>query len=166
MAAYTAADLPAQGKGSRGPAPYLVERELDIAAQIAENGADYAAGDTETMINVPKGTAILASGIEVLTSASGTTGTVDLGFTSGVVDKYVDGLDIIGASDGDYASTPAAEAAQIMITTAADTIDLKFVTEDALTAGKLRVWAVLMDVNAIGDKHAAVAANDVAPAQT
>lgn len=159
MAAYTAADLPAQGAGSRGPVPYLVERELDIAAQIATNGADYAANDTETMINVPKGTTILAAGIEVLTSASGTTATVDLGIAT-VADKYVDGLNIIGASDGDFGATPAAEAAQIFTATADDTIDLKFVTEDALTAGKLRVWAVMIDCNAIGNKHAATAARD------
>jgi hypothetical protein len=112
------------------------------------------------MLNVPKGTAILSAGIEVITSASGTTATVDLGFTGGVVDKYVDGLDIIGASDGDYAPTPAAEAAQIMVTTADDTIDLLFVTEDALTAGKLRVWAVCMDVGDMGDMDAAEVARD------
>jgi len=69
-------------------------------------------------------------------------------------------LNIIGASDGDYGSTPSAEAAQIMVTTADDTIDLKFVTEDALTAGKLRVWAVCMDVNDIGDMDAAEVARD------
>ena len=160
MVAYTAADLPAQGSSPRGRGAYMIERELDIAAQITANGADYAAGDTETLLNVPKGTVVLSAGIEVLTSASGTTATVDLGFTGGVVDKYVDGLDIIGASDGDYGSTPATEAAQIMVMTADDTIDLKFVTEDALTAGKLRVWAVCMDISALGDMHAAEVARD------
>lgn len=150
MTGYTAADNVARGNDARGRKPYLIQNTLDIAAQIAVNGADYGAGDTETMLNVPKGTAILSAGIEVVTSATGTTGTVDLGFTGGVVDKYVDGLDIVGASDGDYGSTPATEAAQVMVTTADDTIDLKFVTEDALTAGKLRVWAVCMDVSDIG----------------
>ncbi len=90
MVAYTAADLPAQGSSPRGRGAYMIERELDIAAQIVTNGADYAAGDTETMLNVPKGTVVLSAGIEVLTSASGTTATVDLGFTGGVVDKFVD----------------------------------------------------------------------------
>ena len=94
MAAYTAADNAARGNDARGRKPYLIQNTLDIAAQIVTNGADYAAGDTETMLNVPKGTAILSAGIEVVTSASGTTATVDLGFTGGVVDKYVDGLNI------------------------------------------------------------------------
>lgn len=160
MTGYTAADNVARGNDARGRKPYLIQNTLDIAAQIAVNGADYGAGDTETMLNVPKGTAILSAGIEVVTSATGTTGTVDLGFTGGVVDKYVDGLDIVGASDGDYGSTPAAEAAQVMVTTADDTIDLLFVTEDALTAGKLRVWAVCMDVNDIGVMDASEADRD------
>ena len=160
MTDYTAADNVARGNDARGRKPYLIQNTLDIAAQIAVNGADYGADDTETMLNIPKGTAILSAGVEVVTSATGTTCTVDLGFTGGVVDKYVDGLDIVGASDGDYGSTPAAEAAQVMVTTADDTIDLKFVTEDALTAGKLRVWAVCMDVNDIGVMDASEAARD------
>jgi hypothetical protein len=162
MTAYVAADTPARGNDARGRKPYLIQNTLDIAAQIVINGADYAALDTETMLNVPKGTVILSAGIEVITSASGTTATVDLGFTGGVVDKYVDGLDIIGASDGDFGSSPAAEAAQIMVATAADTIDLLFVTEAALTAGKLRVWAVCMDVNDIGNVEPLEAARDFA----
>ena len=162
MTAYVAADTPARGNDARGRKPYLIQNTLDIAAQIVINGADYAAGDTETMLNVPKGTVILSAGVEVVTSASGTTATVDLGFTGGVVDKYVDGLDIIGASDGDFGSSPAAEAAQIMVATAADTIDLLFVTEAALTAGKLRVWAVCMDVNDIGNVEPLEAARDFA----
>ena len=162
MTAYVAADTPARGNDARGRKPYLIQNTLDIAAQIVINGADYAAGDTETMLNVPKGTVILSAGVEVVTSASGTTATVDLGFTGGVADKYVDGLDIIGASDGDFGSSPAAEAAQIMVATAADTIDLLFVTEAALTAGKLRVWAVCMDVNDIGNVEPLEAARDFA----
>ena len=162
MTAYVAADTPARGNDARGRKPYLIQNTLDIAAQIVINGADYAAGDTETMLNVPKGTVILSAGVEVVTSASGTAATVDLGFTGGVADKYVDGLDIIGASDGDFGSSPAAEAAQIMVATAADTIDLLFVTEDALTAGKLRVWAVCMDVNDIGNVEPLEAARDFA----
>ena len=89
MTAYTAADNAARGNDARGRKPYLIQNTLDIAAQIVTNGADYGAGDTETMLNVPKGTAILSAGIEVITSASGTTATVDLGFTGGVVDKYL-----------------------------------------------------------------------------
>ena len=158
MAAYTAADLPAQGNSPRGRGVYIVERELDIAAQIATNGADYAANDTETMINIPKGTVVLSAGIEILTAGTATAATVDLGIAS-VADKYVDGLDITGAA-GTYGATPAAEAAQVFVATAADTLDLTFATEDALTAGKLRVWAVLMDVNAVGDMHAAEVVRD------
>ena len=162
MTAYVAADTPARGNDARGRKPYLIQNTLDIAAQIVINGADYAAGDTETMLNVPKGTVILSAGVEVVTSASGTTATVDLGFTGGVADKYVDGLDIIAASDGDFGSSPATEAAQIMVATDDDTIDLLFVTEDALTAGKLRVWAVCMDVNDMGNVEPLEAARDFA----
>ena len=68
----------------------------------------YAAGDTIQAITVPANTLILAAGFQVtdFASISGTTATVTLGFTGGVVDEFADALDIIGASDGD-GSTPA-----------------------------------------------------------
>ena len=162
MTAYLVADTPARGNDARGRKPYLIQNTLDIAAQIVINGADYAAGDTETMLNVPKGTAVLSAGIEIVTSCTGTTGTVDLGYTGGVVDLYIDGLDIIGGASGSYGITPASEAAQTQVIIADDTIDLKFVTEDALSAGKLRVWAVCMDITDIGGVEPLEAARDFA----
>ena len=153
MTDYLVADKPARGNDARGRKPYLVQNTLDIAAQIVVNDADYATGDTETMLNIPKGTAVLSAGIEVMTSGTGAA-TVDLGFKGGVVDKYVDGLNIVTAADGTYAPTPAGEAAQIIVTTSDDTIDLTFASENALTAGVLRVWAICMDVGDIGDMSA------------
>jgi len=162
MTAYVVADTPARGNDARGRKPYLIQNILDIKAQIAINGADYAAGDTEQVLNVPKGTVVLSSGIEIVESSPSGTATVDLGYTGGTVDLYIDGLDIVGGASGTYGITPGTEAAQIQVIIAADTIDLKFVTEGALTAGKLRIWAVCMDITDIGGVEPLEAARDFA----
>jgi hypothetical protein len=114
------------------------------------------------MLNVPKGTAVLSAGIEIVESSPAGTATVDLGYTGGVVDLYIDGLDIVGGASGSYGITPASEAAQTQVIIADDTIDLKFVTETDLTAGKLRVWAVCMDITDIGGVEPLEAARDFA----
>ena len=65
------------------------------------------------------------------------------------LDEYVTAFDIDGASDGAYAPsvTPSAE----VVLATADTLDLVFAGDGAtFTAGKLRVYALLMDVSEQG----------------
>ena len=159
MANLATADHAAQGNSARGRSPYLVQNTIDIAAAIVLKGSDFAANDTMEVLNVPAGTVILSAGIEILTQVDGTC-TLDMGFTGAspaAVDVFVDGLDVVGGAVGAYGTTPATEAAQVQVISAADTIDVKFATETDVTSGKLRFWAVLMDVSDMGS-HDMIAA--------
>jgi hypothetical protein len=83
---------------------------------------------------------------------TGTNATAILG-TAVDDNEYVAAFDIDGASDGAYA--PSATVAGDIVITTADTLDLTFAGDGATyTAGKIRVYAVMMDVSEIGDTSA------------
>tara|TARA_R110002124_G_scaffold130556_1_gene292476 strand:- start:2576 stop:3067 length:492 start_codon:yes stop_codon:yes gene_type:complete len=140
----------ARGSSSRGRNPYLVQTIVDYATALTDKGSALAANDIIPCIAVPAGTLILNAGIEVDTVASSGTTTLDLG-TGVDVDCFVDGFDAdSGTAAGTYAQNAAAY--QPILAVAADTIDIKLATQSgtALTTGKVRVFALLMDVSDTG----------------
>tara|TARA_R100000541_G_scaffold18297_1_gene28073 strand:- start:24 stop:515 length:492 start_codon:yes stop_codon:yes gene_type:complete len=150
----------ARGSSSRGRKPYLVQTIVDLATALSDKGSALAAGDVIPVIAVPKGMMILNAGIEVDTVTSGGTTTFDLG-TGVDADCFVDGMD---GSDSTAAGTIAQNAAafQPLVAVADDNIDLKLVTQSgtALTTGKLRIFAVLMDISDTGIGVADIADRD------
>ena len=150
MATITSLLLPATGNSNRGRMPYQVELIIDLTAQAI----DCSAPDTVQCITLPANTHILHAGVQVVESATmntGTNATITLGAAD--VDEYVTAFDIDGASDGAYAPsvTPSAE----VVLATADTLDLVFGGDGAtFTAGKLRVYALLMDVSEQGSSSA------------
>ena len=156
MATITSLLLPATGNSNRGRMPYQVELIIDLTAQAI----DCSAPDTVQCITLPANTHILHAGVQVVESATmntGTNATITLGAAD--VDEYVTAFDIDGASDGAYAPsvTPSAE----VVLATADTLDLVFAGDGAtFTAGKLRVFALLMDVSEQGSTSAAEVARD------
>jgi hypothetical protein len=73
--------------------------------------------------------------------------------------EYITAFDIDGATDLVYAPTVA--QAGVLVSPSADTLDLTFAGSGAtFTAGKLRVFAMLMDVSEVGVHTAATAARD------
>ena len=154
MANITALLHPASGNSQRGRNPYYVDVTIDLTTN------SIAPGDTIQAINVPASTLILAAGFQVTESATmnaSTDATAALGFTGGDVDEFAAALDIDGASDGDYAPQVAIDG--LALSTTGDTIDFVLAGSGAsFTAGKLRAWAVMMDISDQGD----MAANEVA----
>jgi len=156
MATITSLLLPATGNSNRGRMPYQVELIIDLTAQAI----DCSAPDTVQCITLPANTHILHAGVQVVESATmntGTNATITLGAAD--VDEYVTAFDIDGASDGAYAPsvTPSAE----VVLATADTLDLVFAGDGAtFTAGKLRDYALLMDVSEQGSTSAAEVARD------
>ena len=156
MATLTSLLLPETGNSNRGRMPYQVELIIDLTAQAI----DCSAPDTVQCITLPANTHILHAGVQVVESATmntGTNATITLGAAD--VDEYVTAFDIDGASDGAYAPsvTPSAE----VVLATADTLDLVFAGDGAtFTAGKLRVYALLMDVSEQGSTSAAEVARD------
>ena len=150
MATLTSLLLPETGNSNRGRMPYQVELIIDLTAQAI----DCSAPDTVQCITLPANTHILHAGVQVVTSATmntGTNATITLGAAD--VNEYVTAFDIDGASDLAYAPSVTPSAETVLAT--ADTLDLVFAGDGAtFSAGKLRVFALLMDVSEQGSTSA------------
>ncbi len=148
MATITSLLLPAHGNSQRGRNPYMIQKTIDLTAQAIS----CTAGDIVQCLTIPANTKIMSAGVEVVASATmntGTDATVILG-TGADNNEYVAAFDIDGAADGAYA--PSATVADDVVLSSADTLDLTFAGAGAtFSAGKLRVYAVLMDVSDQGD---------------
>ncbi len=144
----------AAGNSQRGRNPYMVQTTLNWATALSDKGSALAASDVVPVIAVPKGTMVMNAGIEVDTASDGSTFTVDLGMVD--ADAFVDGFDATSAA-AVVAQNPAAY--QPVMAVADDNIDVTIATLSggAVSSGKLRVWAVLMDCTDMGD----MAANEV-----
>jgi hypothetical protein len=126
--------------------PYTVEAIVDFAQVLAKNGTALAAADVVEALAVPAQSVVLTAGVEILAPADSTTLTLDVGVTGVDADVWVDGFDAKGAA-GTYAQNPAAYQ-PIVVGNTADTVDVLFATlTGSLTAGKVRVFAVLLDVS-------------------
>tara|TARA_R110002167_G_scaffold62343_1_gene176071 strand:+ start:19 stop:504 length:486 start_codon:yes stop_codon:yes gene_type:complete len=152
MANITSLLIASSGNSPRGRVPYFVENTIDLTATAISS----TAGDTVQALTIPAGTKVLAAGFEVVESATmntGTDATAALGFTGGDVDEFVAAFDIDGAADGVYA--PSVAITGDTVSAADDTIDLLFAGAGATySAGKLRVYALMMDVSTQGDTSA------------
>ena len=141
----------AAGNSQRGRNPFMVQTTLNWATALSDKGGALAAADVVPVIAVPKGTMILNAGIEVDTATDGSTFTVDLGMVD--ADVFVDGFDATSAA-AVVAQNPAVY--QPVMAVADDNIDVTIasLSGGAVTSGKFRVWAVLMDCTDMGDTSA------------
>jgi hypothetical protein len=158
MATITATLAPAMGNSQRGRNPYMVEQVVDLTANSINPN-----GDVVQCITVPANTKILAAGFQVTSSATmntGTDATATLG-TGADADEYVTAFDIDGAADNAYA--PSVTVSADVVLASADTLDLTLAGSGAsFTAGEIRVYAIMMDVSALGEMEAAEVARDQA----
>ena len=154
MATVTSLAKAAGGKGNPSSKPYLVEVEIDLAAAATAKTSALAAADVIEAITVGANTVVMFAGAEITVAPAGGNGcTFDLGITGGDVDAFVDGMTVTGASAGDY-GTLANTACPILVTTS-DTIDMLLIGTTPDTSGKIRVYAMLMDVDSVGSSKAA-----------
>tara|TARA_B110000977_G_scaffold199825_1_gene288374 strand:+ start:719 stop:1198 length:480 start_codon:yes stop_codon:yes gene_type:complete len=156
MATISTLLLPAHGSSQRGRAPYLVQKTIDLTAQAI----DCSSGDVVECLTIPANTRVIHAGVQVVESATQNTGT-DATVTLGAADadEFVAAFDIDGAADLAYAPS-ATPAADVTLATA-DTLDLTFAGSGAtFTAGKLRVYAWMVDVSDQGDSSPAEVARD------
>jgi len=137
----------ARGNSQRGRNPYYVQTVLNLATALSDKGSALAASDVVPVIAVPKGHMVLNAGIEVDTASDGSTFTVDLGMVD--ADVFVDGFDGTSAA-AVVAQNPAAY--QPVMAVANDNIDMTIATLSggAVTTGKFRIWAVMMDCTDAG----------------
>ena len=150
MATITSLLLPAHGSSQRGRAPYMVQKTIDLTAQAIS----CSAGDVVQCITIPANTRVIHAGFQVVESATmntGTNATATLGAAD--ADEFVAAFDIDGAADAAYAPS-ATPAADVTLATA-DPLDLTFAGDGAtFSAGKIRVYAWMVDVSDQGDYSA------------
>jgi len=150
MATISTLLLPAHGSSQRGRAPYLVQKTIVLSAQAIS----CTGGDVVQCLTVPANTRVINAGVQVVESATQNTGT-DATVTLGAADadEFVAAFDIDGAADPAYAPS-ATPAADVTLATA-DTLDLTFAGDGAtFSAGKIRVYAWMVDVSDQGDYSA------------
>lgn len=156
MATITSLLLPAHGSSQRGRAPYMVQKTIDLTAQAIS----CTAGDVVQCLTIPANTRVIHAGFQVVESATmntGTNATATLGAAD--ADEFVAAFDIDGAADAAYAPS-ATPAADVTLATA-DTLDMTFAGDGAtFTAGKIRVYAWMVDVSDQGDSSPSEVARD------
>jgi len=166
MATVTTLKSAVRGAGARGRQPYMVQQTIDLAAAATAKGSALAANDIIEAITVPAETMILTAGFEmtasVQTAADGCT--ANLGVTGVDVTRFVSAFDIDDDSadltSGVGYATMADASAPIFIE-AEDTIDWELqAATTAPTEGKVRVFAVLMNMADTGDMAADEVARD------
>ena len=138
---------------------YVADNVIDFAEVLTAKGSTIASSDTIECIVVPIGTMIIAAGLQTIAVDDATTLTLDLGFTGGDVDEFVDGYDQAEALAGAYSAQLDTSPINFVIGSTADTIDLLFATlTGTLTVGKVRVWAILADISGSNTRTAGIAA--------
>jgi hypothetical protein len=150
------------GKGNPGRKPYFVEAEIDLAEAATAKGSALASSDILQAITVPADHVVMWAGLECTETPAGGTGTVlDLGITGNDPDRFVDGFAYDSASAGDYATM--ANTGVPLALGSEDTIDVLIQAATTVsTSGKVRAFAVLMEVGALGsDKGADEVDRDV-----
>ena len=130
---------------------YMVEAVLDISKLPSYSCTN---GDIFQLLEIPANTFVIAAGAEVLTAFDGTSPTVDIDFAAG--DDIVDGGDVTSTgylaagSNGGANLTSQSTFTQLVTTT--DTIDVKLIASSAdVTAGKLRVYAIVVDLDGVAE---------------
>ena len=155
MATVSSLVVSARGVGNPSRKPYMVQTTLDFSNSAISG---LSAGDIVQAITIPTDTCVLFAGAEMIASVqSGADGnTVNLGITD--VDQYIAGADIDDdsaiLSSGIGYLTPASTASVPVLLGAADTLDLELqATSTAPTEGKIRIFAMLMDISPIGNEN-------------
>ena len=116
----------ARGMGSRGRQPYFIQHELNFATAASDKGTALAANDVIPGLTIPANTVILHAGFEVTEAHAGTSTDTDFhfGITGGDLDNF-------------------------------DTIDIEIqAMTGTTTGGKLRLFAICMDIDDIGSMAA------------
>jgi hypothetical protein len=124
--------------------PYMVENTINFATATTAKGSALAASDVIEAVQIPAQSVVLAAGYEVLTAITGDV-TMSVGVTGVLATAYVNAATLAAATSvGTYGTSST--TAYPIATAAADTVDLLIsASTTALSAGSVRVWALLVD---------------------
>ena len=128
--------------------PYLVEATLDFATAATTKGSALAASDVIEVLRIPAESVVIFAGFEVTTAVSGASSdvTITLG-DGGDPNRWVDTFDLDAAAAGAYGTLVIATTNPTAFASS-DTVDVVITAATtAPTAGKLRVFAQIVDVS-------------------
>lgn len=126
--------------------PTLISHIIDYADVLALKGSALAAADVVESIRIPAGCMVLMAGLQQIVAANSTTLTLHLGVDSDN-DGYVASYNAQAGTVGAYATSLYDPTEVQVFYTAADSLDVTFATlTGTLTAGKIRVFALILDV--------------------
>lgn len=127
--------------------PVVYSNVIDFAAALTAKGSALAAADIIEAIRLPAGVIIQAAGLQTMVVDDATTLTLDFGLKGGDTDGFVDGYDQAAAAAGDYATSLFDTSEIQVIYPTANSLDIILATlTGTLTVGKVRAWAVVVDV--------------------
>jgi hypothetical protein len=126
--------------------PYVVENTINFATATTAKGSALAAADVIEALQIPAQAVVLAAGYEVLSAITGDI-TMSLGVTGVLATAYVNAATLAAATSvGTYGT--ASSTAYPIVSQTADTLDLLIsASTTALSAGSVRVFAVIVDAN-------------------
>lgn len=124
--------------------PYMVENTINFATATTAKGSALAAADVIEAVQIPAQSVVLAAGYEVLSAITGDV-TMSVGVTGVLATAYVNAATLAAATAvGTYGTSST--TAYPIATATADTVDLLIsASTTALSAGSVRVWALLVD---------------------
>ena len=144
MATY---DLTPNG-GTAGH-PGNVARPYVMTSKVHDTADGGTGGDIIQLIDVPADTMIVAGVLEVLEARGNSSITLDVGFTGGDVDCFIDGSTLAAGFQPFLEAATGASGSNARVLTSADTIDALIIDggSSGESAARFRIHVVLADIS-------------------
>jgi hypothetical protein len=114
----------------------------------AADNTNLAQGDIVELVDVPADTLIIGGCVEVLEAAGNSNVSMDLGFTGGDVDCFIDGSALAAGFQPFLNAAIGASGSNPKMVTSADTIDALIISSSGTeTALRFRIHVVMVDVS-------------------
>tara|TARA_R100001198_G_C5099089_1_gene132063 strand:- start:121 stop:600 length:480 start_codon:yes stop_codon:yes gene_type:complete len=131
------------GHPSRMPTPYV------ISSQVHDTADGGTGGDVVQLVDVPADSMIVAGALEVLEARGNGQITLDVGFTGGDVDCFIDGDALAAGFTPFLEAANGASGSNARILTSADTIDALILDAGSSgeSAARFRIHVCLVDIS-------------------
>ena len=129
--------------------PAEVARPYVMTSKVHDTADGGTGGDVIQLIDVPADTMIVAGVLEVLEARGNSDITLDIGFTGGDVDCFVDGSVLAAGFTPFLEAAVGASGSNARVLTSADTIDALIIDggSSGESAARFRIHVVLADIS-------------------
>ena len=129
--------------------PAEVARPYGMTSKVHDTADGGTGGDIIQLIDVPADTMIVAGVLEVLEARGNSDITLDIGFTGGDVDCFVDGSVLAAGFTPFLEAAVGASGSNARVLTSADTIDALIIDggSSGESAARFRIHVVLADIS-------------------